>query len=179
MGRVRRWMTSPGSRFLFGFAGCLILLAGAFEGLRPLLVHGYMWPVSRAAALVLNLLGIPASLGETEPQVGVCPLAVHGVIYLVTFECTGIFALFLCLAAVLGFPVPLGHRVRGVLLVVPAFATYSAARLVVMGLVARFAPEQIELFHLYVMVLVNLGFVLLLWLYWARAAGGLPARGPS
>lgn len=173
---MRRLIAGPGGRFLLGFVGCLTAMVVGFEGLRPLLVHVYMWPVSRLAALVLNLLGVSAQLGPTAPEAGVCQLAVHHVVYLITFECTGIFALFLCLAAVLAFPVPLGQRARGVLLVVPAFATYSSARLVVMGLVARFAPARIELFHIYVMVLVNIGFVLLLWLYWARAAGGLTAR---
>ena len=48
-----------------------------------------------------------------------------------------------------------------------------------MGLVARFAPAQIELFHIYVMVLVNIGFVLLLWMYWVREVVVLKRREDS
>ena len=59
-------------------------------------------------------------------------------------------------------------KIKGISLVVPSFLAYSTLRLVVMGLVARFIPDQIELFHVYIMVLVNIGFVLLLWLYWVR-----------
>ena len=97
-----------------------------------------------------------------------CELAVDDVVYQVTFECTGIFALFMCLAAVLAYPASFSSKTRGIALVVPAFVLYSVARLCIMGMVAHFAPTQIELFHVYVMVLVNIGFVLLLWLYWVR-----------
>jgi len=72
----------------------------------------------------------------------------------------------MCLAAVLAFPARGRERLRGVLIVLPAFFCYSVARMVILGLVAGIAPAHIELFHLYVMVLVNVGFVVALWLYW-------------
>jgi flagellar biosynthesis protein FliR len=59
---------------------------------------------------------------------------------------------------------------------VPAFIVYSTLRLLVMGMVARFAPAQIELFHVYIMVLVNIGFVMLVWMYWLKEVV-LSARG--
>ena len=84
--------------------------------------------------------------------------------------------LFMCLAAVLAYPASLVDKVKGVVLVLPAFIVYSTLRLTIMGLVARFAPAQIELFHVYIMVLVNIGFVLLLWMYWVREVVAIERR---
>ena len=150
------------------FFAWLLVLAGLFELTRSLLVELYMYPISYVAAWIISSMGINAYLGETLLASGVCQLAVSDILYLVTFECTGIFALFMCAASVLAYPASKMSKIKGISLVVPAFLAYSTLRLVVMGLVARFIPDQIELFHVYIMVLVNIGFVLLLWLYWVR-----------
>lgn len=159
---------SDGLRFCLFFAAWLGGLALGFELGRSQLVDLYMYPVSYAAAQLLNLAGVEAQLGATLLATGVCELAVQEIVYRITFECTGIFALFMCLAAVLAYPATPVDKVKGVVLVVPAFAVYSTLRLMVMGMVARFVPAQIELFHVYIMVLANIGFVLLLWMYWIR-----------
>ncbi len=157
-----------GLRFCLLFAIWLGVMALGFELGRSQLVDLYMYPISYAAVQLLKLAGIEAELGATLLASGVCELAVQDIVYLVTFECTGIFALFMCLAAVLAYPAAPGDKLKGVVMVLPAFVVYSTLRLVVMGIVARVVPAQIELFHVYIMVLVNIGFVLLLWLYWVR-----------
>jgi hypothetical protein len=43
-------------------------------------------------------------------------------------------------------------------------------RLIILGLVAHWSPQHIDLFHLYIMVVANVGFVLALWLYWLQSA---------
>ena len=165
-----------GLYFCLFFAVWLGIMAMAFEWLRPQFAGFYMYPISYVAVQLLNLAGVDARLGETLLAAGVCELAVRDIVYLVTFECTGIFALFMCLAAVLAYPASVVHRIKGVVLAVPAFIVYSTLRLLVMGMVARFAPAQIELFHVYIMVLVNIGFVMLVWMYWLKEVV-LSARG--
>lgn len=155
-------------KFCTLFFAWLLVLAGVFELTRSLLVELYMYPISYVAAWILSGVGINAYLGETLLAAGVCQLAVSDILYLVTFECTGIFALFMCAASVLAYPASKWSKIKGISIVIPAFLAYSTLRLVVMGLVARFIPDQIELFHVYIMVLVNIGFVLFLWLYWVR-----------
>lgn len=167
-GVVDWWRERKGVQFCTLFFAWLLVLAGLFELTRALLVELYMYPISYVAAWILSSMGINAYLGETLLASGVCQLAVSDILYLVTFECTGIFALFMCAASVLAYPASKMSKIKGISLVVPAFLAYSTLRLVVMGLVARFIPDQIELFHVYIMVLVNIGFVLLLWLYWVR-----------
>jgi len=162
------WRSNSGLRFCLLFVAWLGVMAVGFAWMRTYLAHLYMYPLSYAASVLLKVLGIQARLGALQLPVGVCELAVDDVVYQVTFECTGIFALFMCLASVLAYPASISCKTKGVAMVVPAFTLYSAVRLVIMGMVAHFAPTQIELFHIYVMVLVNIGFVLLLWLYWVR-----------
>ena len=164
------WPRHAGLRFVATFALLLGCMAVLFENWRAPWVDLFMYPVTYGAVSVLNALGIQAELSRLDQVGGACQLVLENVVYLVTFECTGIFALFICLASVLAFPVGPIHRVKGFGLVVPAFACYSVTRLVTLGLVAHFAPGYIHLFHVYVMVLVNVGFVLTLWLYWVRTA---------
>lgn len=164
--QVARAVREAGPRFFLFFLLWLGAFALLFEMRRTLFVHGFMYPVAACTAGALRLLGVDAMLGELQVSAGMCFLAVESVVYRVTFECTGIFALFMCLAAVMAFPAAKGARARGVALVVPAFFCYSVTRMVVLGIVASVAPAHIELFHLYVMVLVNVGFVVALWLYW-------------
>lgn len=157
-------------RFVASFVAWLAGFAIVFELSRSLWVHLYMLPLTRLARLALGLFGLPAQLVEPEAAAGYCLLQVEEVIYRVTFECTGIFALFLCLACILAFPTRNEARWHGLLLAIPAFVAYSALRLVILGLVAHWSPGHIDLFHLYVMVVANVGFVLSLWLYWLRTA---------
>ena len=155
-----------GPRFCLFFLGWLAALATIFEWWRLHWVDIYMYPICYGAVYLLNLLGLPAVLGQLYLPAATYELSLDNVVYLVTFECTGLFALFICLASILAYPAPVSVKVKGLFVVVPSFCVYSTLRLVILGLVAHIAPAHIELFHIYVMVLVNIGFVLSLWLYW-------------
>ena len=165
-------LRTPGPRFIFFFAAWLVALATLFESMRAHWVDFFMYPLTRAAALTLNALGFDAHLAGLDPVVGVCQLVLENVVYLVSFECTGIFALFMCVASVMAFPANGAEKIRGLGMVLPAFVCYSILRMVVLGIVAHFAPQLIHMFHVYVMVVVNIGFVLMLWLHWVHDLSG-------
>ncbi len=173
---VLAWLRQAGLKFCLLFALWVAVMAVGFELFRPQLVALYMHPVSRGAALLLEAIGLQVRLSMLPSAAGVCELALDQVVYLVTFECTGIFALGLCLASVLAYPASPASKLKGVAVVLPAFAAYGTLRLATMGLVAHFLPSRIELFHLYVMVVVNLGFVFFLWSYWVHEVVGLGDR---
>jgi exosortase/archaeosortase family protein len=160
------------STYLLWFCLWIAGLALVFQWTRPLWVHAYMAPLTLVAETVLRGLGLQAAMGGPYVQEGLCTLAVSGVVYRVTFECTGLFALCMCIASILAFPTAPGARLRGLLFVVPAFAAYAALRIVVLGLVAHLSPAHIELFHLYVMVVANVGVVAALWFAWLRGIAG-------
>lgn len=155
-----------GPRFCFSFLAWLAGLAAIFEWWRLQWVDFYMYPICYSAVRLLKALDMPAQLGRLHLPAAIYELSMERVVYHVTFECTGIFALFICLASVLAYPAPVSAKVKGLFVVVPSFCVYSTLRLVILGLVAHFSPTHIELFHIYVMVVVNIGFVLSLWLYW-------------
>ena len=168
---LRDQLGRPGVRFCAMFALWLGTTGVLFETWRRVWVDLFMYPVTYGAVLVLRSIGLQADLSGLDATTGVCHLVLESVVYRVTFECTGIFALFLCLASVLAYPTRVIHRIKGLGLVIPAFVCYSVFRLVTLGIVAHAVPQYIELFHLYVMVLVNIGFVLTIWMYWVRTAG--------
>ncbi|MBT3344546.1 MAG: hypothetical protein HN712_23125 [Gemmatimonadetes bacterium] len=157
-------------RFVASFVAWLAGFAIVFEFSRDAWVNLYMVPLTRLARLALVLFGLPARIVETEAATAFCLLQVEGIVYRVTFECTGIFALFLCMACILAFPTQRQIRFQGLALVIPAFLAYSVMRLIILGLVAHWSPQHIDLFHLYIMVVANVGFVLALWLYWLQSA---------
>jgi len=155
-------------RYVLAFGVWLALFAVMFHATRPFWVSFFMMPLAGIAEAGLSTLGLPANLGDPYASAGFCLLSVGTVVYRVTFECTGIFALFLCSASILAFPVTARARLQGLLLTIPAFVAYAALRLIIMGVVAHVSPSHIDLFHLYVMVVANVGFVLALWLYWLQ-----------
>lgn len=153
-------------RFSLYFAGTLILLAFFFELAQNFLATAYMYPVSWCATSLLNSLGIAAELDSRSLSAGFCDLILNHIVYRIIHECTGIFALLIFLGLVFAYPASPYHKMQGVLLGLPAFYFYSCLRLVLLGIIAHIEPRWVELSHLYMMVLVNLGFLLFVWIYW-------------
>jgi len=153
-------------RFCFLFAALIALFSLCFEVFQDLFTAAYLHPIAWAAATLLNLLGFPVHLDTLHLAAGFCDLLVDGSVYRIIHECTGVFGLLVYSALVLAYPASARHKAQGLVLGLPAFYLYSTLRLVVIGLVAHYTPQQVEFFHQYMMVLINLGFLFFLWLYW-------------
>ena len=158
----------PRTRFGLLFLFFLSILALIFEYGQQLLGRIYTYPVSAAAKLLLDFTGIQARLDTSQLSLGFCDLAVGNTVCRVIPECTGIFVLFILLAAILAYPTALIHKGWGVLLGIPAFFLYSALRLAILGTVVWLNPEWLKFMHMYLMVVLNLGFALFLWIYWTH-----------
>lgn len=154
------------THFCLGFLLCLGLLEGSFKQWQPLFGKAYLYPISAATAGLLKLVGVPVQLDASHISAGFCTLALAQVKLQIIFECTGLFSLFILAAAIAAYPTSLAHKGWGLLLGTAAFFLYSTLRLVVLSLVVHLAPGWILLFHLYLMVLLNLGFMVFLWLSW-------------
>lgn len=152
--------------FCLVFVGLLCALSLVFDAFQIFFTTTYMYPVSYLAVFLLNGIGIAAELHTSTLVAGFCDLVLGGTIYRIIHECTGIFALLIYMALVFAYPTSFYHKMQGVLLGLPAFYLYSALRLVILGVVAHFEPAWVELVHQYMMVLVNLGFLLFLWIHW-------------
>jgi exosortase/archaeosortase family protein len=127
----------------------------------------YMLSISEATAWVLNTVGIPTSLGSVAGRYAI--LSMDHAVFHVTRECTGIQALGLYVAAVLSYPASGRQRLIAVARGLPAFFVYSVGRLIVLAVVAQDAPGWTQFLHIYLLVLVNAGFLLWLWAIWVKS----------
>jgi len=157
-------------RFLLLFLAGIASLALAFSRWQPFFDKAYLYPVSWTATALLDLIGIGTRLDAGPLPLGFCLMIFEDATFRVIHECTGIFALLIFAAALLAYPAPMKEKLRGLLLGLPAFFAYSALRLVILGLVVHFQPTWIHFFHLYLMVLLNLGFLIFLWSTWVKGA---------
>ena len=155
-------------RFLLRFAAYLAVLAVAFELGHGPWAQGYMRPLASIAAGALRALSLPAYLDTSDLQLGSCELILRDLAYRVTFDCTGVFALLVFAALTGAYPATARQRLEALLTGLPAIALFSCLRLVVLGAVAYVEPEWIEIFHVYVMELATLGFMLFVWKYWVN-----------
>jgi exosortase/archaeosortase family protein len=156
-------------RFCALFLLVLGLLQALFRFWQPLIGGVYMHLISVGAVSILHLLGVSARLDTTSIASGFCLVRLDTLTLRVIHECTGLFSLFILIAAICAYPAPAFSKVWGVFLGAGAFVLYSILRLTVLGLVAHLVPGRIPVFHIYLMVLLNLGFTVFLWLAWIRS----------
>jgi exosortase/archaeosortase family protein len=161
-------------RFCVGFAVLLGGLMITFIGYTDFFSTYYLWPISWAAATVISALGIPVVAYGSLTQADLYILEIGRFVFHVEHQCSGISAFFIYLAAIVAYPAVAPHKLRGLLLSIPAFFMYGAIRLVVLGVIAIVIPDLLRFFHLYFMVILNIGFVMMLWTDWTRRADIVP-----
>ena len=161
-------MTRQQWSFLMRFVSCVGAFVVLFHLLPAPFARLYLLPISWLAAAVLNALGLQASIDTAGLVGGFCMLETEFTMLRVEFECTGLFSLFVYLGAVVAYPASFGRRAIGVAVGLPAFIAYSVSRLTVIGIIDHLAPWWLNWFHIYLMVLLNLGFFLFLWSVWVN-----------
>jgi exosortase/archaeosortase family protein len=165
-----QWATDYRVRFCVAFTVLLGGLMWTFVGYTDFFSTYYLWPISWAAAKVISTLGIPVVAYGSLKQADLYILEIGRFAFHVEHQCSGISAFFIYFAAIAAYPAVVPHKVRGLLLSIPAFFIYGAIRLVVLGVIAIVIPDLLRFFHLYFMVILNIGFVMMLWTDWIRQA---------
>ncbi|MBT6148242.1 MAG: hypothetical protein HN712_01775 [Gemmatimonadetes bacterium] len=159
---------SDQTRFLLQFGATAGILLVSFHAVEAVFGTLYLLPISWSAATLLDLMGIPAVFDAGPLAQGYCVVETLRTVFEVRFECTGLFSLFIYLAAVVAYPASGDHKIRGVAFGLPAFFSYSVLRLVVIGAIDHLVPLWLDWFHIYFMVLLNLGFFLFIWAIWVN-----------
>jgi len=154
--------------FIARFAGCMSLLMLSFALWEQLFGTFYLYPISVTAATLLHWAGATAALDVSPLAQGFCALDTGVHLFHIEFECTGIFSLFIYMGAVFVYPASVAAKAWGILFGVPAFFAYSALRIVVLVLISQLVPAWLPFCHIYLMVLLNLGFFLFLWSIWIK-----------
>lgn len=155
-------------RFCLLFCLGLATLMGVFLQWKPWFSDLYLWPISWTAASLVDLFGATVSVYDPIDQHDFTVLEIGRFVFHVEHQCSGISAFFIYLAALVAYPADWGHKLRGALIGLPAFFAYGTIRLVILGGIALTIPDLLQFFHLYFMVILNLGFVMMLWTDWIR-----------
>jgi exosortase/archaeosortase family protein len=149
------------------FLGCTIVFHLIFDHYQDLVGMVYVRSISLAAALILHGIGIDAEV-ITDLRMGACTLKLDTVSYLITQGCTGLFTSALYVSGVISIPVAAEKKLTGLLIGIPAFFVFGTVRVVIMAIVAVVQPARVEVFHVYIMAIANLGFAMFVWLYWVN-----------
>lgn len=147
------------------FLGCTGLFFVLFDRYEAFVTLYYVRPVSSAASGLLGGIGIRSDV-ITNLGVGACSLQMQQVSYRITQGCTGLFTCALYVSCILAYPIPVGKKLAGLAMGLPAFFVFGVLRVVIMGVVAVVRPAHIEIFHVYIMAIANLGFAMFVWIYW-------------
>ena len=84
--------------------------------------------------------------------------------------CNGVEATLVLVAAMLAFPAPWRHRVRGMLIGVAAVQALNVLRVVSLFYLGRWSEDAFEWAHLYVWQALIMLDVLIVWVVWVRFA---------
>ena len=153
------------AKFGFLFLGCTVLFFVLFSHYQELVVLVYVKPLSEVASFLLQGIGIP-SVVTTDLQAGACTLLLGMTAYWITRGCTGLFTSALFVSGILSCPFDARKKLIGLLIGIPAFFVFGILRVVIMGVVAVTLPARVEVFHVYIMAIANLGFAMFVWIYW-------------
>ena len=156
--------------FALRFILSMIALIVVYEHLEFLLSYAYLWPLSLVVAQLLDFCGVPTALYAYLDH-GFCALQMENNLFHIKNDCTGVFFLCVFVTTVVVFSTSWSAKVRGVVLGVLTFFTYSVVRVVILALIGDIAPSQLEVFHVYLMVALNLGFLFYLWTFWINRWG--------
>ena len=155
-------------RFCLLFCLGLATLMGIFLQWKPWFSDLYLWPISWTAASLIDLFGATVAAYDPVDQHEFTVIEIGRFVFHVEHQCSGISAFFIYLAALVAYPADWEHKLRGALIGLPAFFAYGTLRLVILGGIALTLTDLLQFFHLYFMVILNLGFVMMLWTDWIR-----------
>ena len=164
--RVRQ--LHPRARFCLLFVIWALFFSLIFENWQSLFATGYLHPISAVTAVLLNALGVATEMDASPLSQGFCLLRMEGMTFRVIFECTGIFPLFIFAAATLAYPATLRQKGQGLSLGFIAFFLFSTLRLVALGIVGQLMPQWVQFSHVWLMMLINAGFAVFIWLCWVN-----------
>ncbi|MEE2658604.1 MAG: hypothetical protein VX733_08885 [Candidatus Latescibacterota bacterium] len=99
---------------------------------------------------------------------GFCALQMERNLFHVEHDCTGEFWLCIFLVTIMIYPAPWIAKLRGFLLGISSFFAYGVLRVTGLGLIGHLAPSWVGFFHIYLMVVLNLGFLLFLWTFYVN-----------
>jgi len=94
----------------------------------------------------------------------------------IIYDCSGVFATSIYLAAVLAYPASMREKLIGCCMGIPFLAGMNIIRLVCMFFVGIFFPKLFHFFHIYLWQGIFIIFVIFTWMLWAELFVKIPKR---
>ena len=162
-------------RFLVVFV-VLLALAFAFE-LTPFaqvhLVTPWTDAVASASATLMRTFDATITTNGNVIASSTSPFAVS-----IEAGCNGVEATLVLVAAILAFPAPWPHRLRGIVVGVVAVQVLNVVRVISLFYLGRYDRDVFEWAHLYVWQALIMLDVLIVWVVWVRLVPGNRAPSP-
>jgi len=152
--------------FIGVFFIALFIFMATFEFIMDFYAAVFLKPLSYMTYYTLKLSGMNVTINSDNFHYGYCDLLLPKQTLRINYGCVGIYALFILLSGILAFPSALKSKLAGIAVALPAFYIYSFLRLVIMGIAGRLGPQYLNFFHSYFMLIINVAFILFLFIFW-------------
>jgi len=154
--------------FIILFVIVIFLFSATFEYILNVYSMLFLKPLSFLTYYTLKLFGMDLKIDTGNLVNGFCDLLLPKQTLRINYGCVGIYALFILLAGIIAFPSSVKSKLAGIGISLPAFYIYSYLRLIVMGIVGGLIPQYLDFFHSYLMLIINVAFILFLFILWTE-----------
>ena len=108
---------------------------------------------------ILNLFGMNAH--TSGPLLNLNKFSIS-----VVAECTGLFEMFIFLAAILAFPANYKKKLLGLLFGIPVLYIFNILRMIGITVLGNWNPKTFKFFHLYFWQVAGILIIGGMWLFW-------------
>ena len=157
--------TIPAFKFVALFVIIYSSLAATVATM-PSVSHQFTVFVTKAAGLILALLGFVGEVSSEAIAYGYAEIRFNSTTYRVHEECTGIYLILLVGSAIIAVPSRFHFKFVGLILGSVVAAVIGCLRIVVLGCVAEYHNSIFHLFHTYIMEVVTVGLGLWILTIW-------------
>jgi len=157
-----RFSISPVARFVILFLILVILIGIGFSQLFTRYHDDVLWMMELTASIAGNVV----SLFSDEVFHSGVNVSYRGFSVEIIDECTGLFEMLIYLAAVLSFSAPIGKKVIGVLMGLPAIFIFNAVRIILLLVVGAHSYRAFNFMHLYLWQVTLIIMIATIWVGW-------------
>ena len=150
-------------RFVLLFIGLLILIILLFTLTADKFLSS---PIEKLEIVTTHLVGLVLNLFGMGAKVNQQFLSLKNFSIEVIAECTGLYEIFIFLAAMLAYPANFKKKLWGALLGIPFIFLVNIFRMVTIAIISNYKPDTFEILHLYFWQVGLILIILCAWILW-------------
>ena len=150
-------------RFVLLFIGLLILIIIIFTLTADKFLSS---PIEKLEIVTTHLVGLVLNLFGMGAKVNQQFLSLNNFSIEVIAECTGLYEIFIFLAAMLAYPANFKKKLWGALLGIPFIFLVNIFRMVTITIISNYKPDTFEILHLYFWQVGLILIILCAWILW-------------